>query len=404
MSFLDRLLGRPQPSAAYSPEDWAALFAQTPTASGINVNATSALRSPTVLAATRAISETVGMMAVAVRKRDGDGWKKTEDHPAAPLVNHFASDWTSATELRTQLQMDAMLHGAGFAQVLRTGGKPKAIHRFKPGTVTVELDEVTGQPWYVVQRVNADPARLSYRDVLHVQTPGSTCDRPMALVTLAKEAIGLDIVMARHQARTFASGGLPRIILSPEGDITPDALKNALKFFGEQAKRNDGEPIILPSAFRQAFKSFGLADMSFLELRRLVIEDIARAMRVPAQLIGDLTKSSYNNVESQSRNFLMYSLLPWLESWESAYTRALIDPKDRKDTEIEFVTRDLLRGDFATQTKAYREAGGGAYLTRNEIRELEGRTPHPDGDGLLNQAGQTDAREPETTTNSGTAA
>ena len=34
-------------------------------------------------------------------------------------------------------------------------------------------------------------------------------------------------------------------------------------------------------------------------------------------------------------------MLPGLEVLENAYVRALIEPKDRIDTEIEFITRDL---------------------------------------------------------------
>ncbi|MGV8832965.1 MAG: phage portal protein [Devosia sp.] len=398
MSFIDRILGRnAEPVAAFSPADWEALITSIPTAAGISVTPANALRSPTCLAAIRAVSEAVGMMAVAVRTREGDGWTKLDDHPAALLTNHWANGWDAATTLRTQMQVDAMLHGEAFAQVIRTRNKPVALNRLIPGSVGVKLNDVSGEPTYQVTTGAGETVTLAYRDVLHVATPGASLDRPMALINLARESIACEIAMLAHQGQTFRNGGLPRIVLSPRSniapgqvEISPDALKNSLKFFRAQLAKNDGAPILLPQDFAEAFKSFGMRDMQFNELRQRVSQDIAAAMRVPGPAINDLSQSTYNNVENASRDLIQKSILPWTEVWEAAYTRALIDPKERVNIEIEFVTRDLLRGDFKSQADAYRLAGGGAYMSANEIRSLEGLPPHSDGNGLLRQAGQTD--------------
>ncbi|HEV7293488.1 MAG TPA: phage portal protein [Devosia sp.] len=398
MSFLDRILGRKaEPVAAYNPADWEALITSIPTAAGISVTPANALRSPTLLACVRAVSEAVGMMAVKVRQRDGDGWKAVDDHPAALLTNHWANGWDAATTLRTQLQVDAMLHGEAFAQVIKTGKKPIALNRLLPGSVGVKLDETSGEPSYQVTTGAGETVTLSYRDVLHIATPGASLDRPMALINLARESIAVEIAMLAHQGSTFRNGGLPRIVLSPRSniapgqiEISPDALKNSLKFFRAQLAKNDGAPILLPQDFAEAFKSFGMRDMQFTELLQRVSQNIAAAMRVPGPAINDLSASTYNNVEHASRDLIQKAILPWTEVWEAAYTRVLIDPKDRVNLEIEFIVRDMLRGDFKSQSEAYRLAGGGAYLSVNEIRALDGYPPHPDGNGLIKQAGQTD--------------
>lgn len=399
MGFIDRLFGRTETAApvnAYDPADWEALFTSIPTAAGVSVTPETALRSPTALAAIRAVSETCGMIAVAVRQRDGDGWRKVDDHPAAVLVNHWANPWTSATELRTQLVMDAILHGAGYAQVTRSGKKPTGLHRLRPGSVSMEIDDETGVPSYKVTSNAGQTVTLGYRDVLHISTPGAALDRPMPLIRLAKEAIAVEIAMLAHQARTFKNGGLPTIFLAPQAGktLTPAALKNALALVRKQVERSNGEPILLPEEFSEAFKSFGLKDMQFEELRQRIVKDIAAALRVPGPMINDLSEATYSNFEQASRDYLQKSILPWLEVVENAYVRALIEPKDRQNIEIEFIVRDLLRGDFKSQNEAYRLSGGGAWQTINEVRSENGYPPHPDGDGLLKQAGQTDKPSP----------
>ncbi|HEY4200055.1 MAG TPA: phage portal protein [Devosiaceae bacterium] len=395
MNFLSRLFGAPEQRsttlASPSP-DLLALFGAVATSAGIVVNADTAMRSPTALAAIRAISETAGMLPIAVRTKTGDGWRKVSDHPAAKVLNGFCNPWTSSEQLRTQLTIDAILHrNGGLAQVVRVNGEIRELHRIWPSAVTIETT-ATGEPLYKLSLAAGGTQTLRYSDVIHVTVPGWSIDRPICLIDLAKEAIALDLLMIGQQSKTFANGGLPRIILSPESDtITVDAIKNALAFLHKQAVANTGEPIVLPATFKEAFRTIGFGEMQFLELRRLVIEDIARALRVPATIIGDLTKGTYSNTEQMGRQFLQLCLLPWLEMWESALTRCLVVPEDRATVELEFITEDLLRGDFATRMAGYRSAGGGAHLTVNEIRALDGYPPHPDGNGLMKQAGQTDA-------------
>jgi len=389
---------QPEPEKrALTYDDFPMELLSPATSAGINVSPELALRSPTVLAAVRAIYETVGTLPIVVRSKTGEVWERDRDHPAAKILSGFANEYTVCTDLRMQLQLDMLLHGAGFAQVVRVRGEVKELIRLNPRAVSVEYDEDSGEPRYRVS-LHRQSVILPWQEVLHIGTPGSAPDRRMCLIDLCRESIALDILLARHVSKTFKDGGLPRIILSPSGgDFDakngPTILANALKFLKEQLDAEGSDPILLPSNFSESFKSFGFREMQVAELRRLIIEDIARGLRVPAPIVGDTTKSTYNNVSTLSQNFLMYSLLPHLEVWEAALTRALLKPEERDRVEVEFETRDLLRGDFAAQATAYRTATGGAWLTVNEVRELEGRPPHPDGDKLILQAGQADAGE-----------
>ncbi|MEQ8444871.1 MAG: phage portal protein [Pelagibacterium sp.] len=393
MGFIQRLFGSAPEQRAASDADILDLLQRGPTAAGLNVTSEVALQSPTVLAAVRAISETSGMLPIAVRQKKGDGWEKVSDHPAAKLLNGFASPSFDATQLRTRLVADAILNrNGGCARVLRARGEPRQLQRLNPTAVSVREDINTGELTYEVSRPTGGPLVLQASDVIHFTVPGWSPDRPMSLIDMARESIAADIVMARMQSRTFAGSGLPQIVLSPKSEtISQDALQKALKFFVKQRDENTGDPIILPASFESAMTTVGFQQMQFLELRRLVIEQIYTALRVPGPVIGDLSKGTFSNTEQSTRNFLVYSLLPWFEMQEAAFTRALIPVEQRDTVELEFITEDLLRGDTATRFRAYREASGGAWMSRNEIRELEGRGPVPEGDSLLNQAGQTDA-------------
>src|SRR5690606_40354779 len=88
---------------------------------------------------------------------------------------------------------------------------------------------------------------------------------------------------------------------------------------------------------------FSSTDAQFLELRRFVIEEIARAFRVPPTLLGDLQRATWRNSEEMGRQFLQLCLLPWLEVWQGALTRTLLRPEEREEYFLEFVVDDLLR-------------------------------------------------------------
>ncbi|APM39857.1 Clp protease ClpP [Clostridium kluyveri] len=50
-----------------------------------------------------------------------------------------------------------------------------------------------------------------------------------------------------------------------------------------------------------------LTDAQFLELKRFRIEDVCRIFRVLLHLVQDLTRSTNNNIEHQSLEFIVYS-------------------------------------------------------------------------------------------------
>ena len=92
------------------------IFAAAATASGITVTPDSAMRVPAVAAAIRLVSEATGTTPAKVFSRNPKA--SAPDHAAYGLVHDFASEWTSAAELREHLTSDAMKHGHGYARAV----------------------------------------------------------------------------------------------------------------------------------------------------------------------------------------------------------------------------------------------------------------------------------------------
>jgi hypothetical protein len=107
-------------------------------------------------------------------------------------------------------------------------------------------------------------------------------------------------------------------------------------------------------------------------------------------MIGDLEKATFSNIEHQSLDFVVHSLMPWLKRWEATIHRDLLGEDEKDEYFAEFLVDGLLRGDVKSRYEAYQTAIINGWMNRNEVREKENMNP---ADGLdeylvpLNMAG-----------------
>jgi HK97 family phage portal protein len=386
-----RFLGYERRSLAQPSSDLFALLGVHPTASGISVSPETALRSPTVLACVRLLSEVTATLPLLLYRRGPDGSRERDrDHPVARLLAGFWTPWQSAFAARSALMADALLHGEAFAQTVTVNGTPVELHRLPPYSVSVETDDITLEPSYRLHLRAGGDRVLPWSQVVHLVTPGATPDRQLSIVKAAREAIAVDLVMHQHQSRLFGAGARPSGVLEVPGQLSPQAADRLRQSWNSahSGADNAGKTAILEAGTKFTPLQLTSVDAQLLELRRLAVEDIARAFRLPVTLIGVMERATWRNSEEMSLQFLSYTLLPWLEAWTSALTRVLLAPEEREELFLEFKTEELLKGDIKTRFEAYRLAAGGAWMTRNEIRQAENDPPIDGLDEMILQAGQ----------------
>lgn len=363
------------------------LFGAPTSATGRAVTRETALRVPAVYAAVRAIAEAVGQLPVHVYWRGEDGSRERDaDHPAHRLLALDANPWTGAGELREQLTADALLEGNGFAFVNRVGGAPDELIRLKPEAVQVLVDLETGEPSYRVSdgEFQRDVDR---RDMLHVR--GLT-DRDgvvgYATTALCREAIALGLVLEEHAARLFGTGARPGGVLKAPGKLSDEAAKRIAASWSANhgGARNAGGTAILEEGMTWEALSLTSTDAQFLEMREFQIQEVARAFRVPPVLLMDYGRATWSNSEEMGRQFLTYTLAPWLRRWEGAIRRALFAPDERETYEAAFDTTDLLRTDLQARATAYSTLIQSRVLSPNEARAREGLPPYAGGERFEN--------------------
>lgn len=367
----------------------AALTGDAPAAStGRAVTPGTAVGSASVWACVRVLAESVATLPLHVYRREARGRERLPGHPVSVLLHDAPNPRQTAVEFREQAMAGLLLWGNAYAWIERwPSGRAKALWPLRPDRVTVR------------SAPGADPLpELAYAfrgpggevvfpatDVLHVRGLSSDGLAGLSPVSVHRETIAVEAAEREFAGRFFGGSARPGGILKHPGKLTPDAA-GRLKASWEAAHRGLDQAhrvAVLEEGVEWASTSLPLADAEFVAQRRFSLEEVARIFRVPPHLIGDLTRSTYNNIEHQALDFAVHSLRPWLVRLEQAYARSLLFADERRDLYVEHVLDGLLRGDVRARYEAYAVGRQWGWLSANEIRERENLNSVDDGDGYL---------------------
>jgi HK97 family phage portal protein len=380
-----KTVGFPTEQKAFSLTDPAVgdIFGVVPTTSGIAVTGYSAMHAPAVLQAVRLISENVGSVPCKLYREAVGSKEAAKDHTAHKITHIRANEWTSAGQLRVDLTLDALLHGAGYAQVVRASDdRPLELHRLDPSKVQRRFDDFTGEPFYLVSAERGQ-VQLSYRDMLYI--PAFAGVSP---VKLGREAIGVAAVLERHASQFFGSGARPSGILSNEklqgGEAGAKAITNMLKSFRRWKAGINGDPLILDGDWKFNIPVMTSTDAQFIENRLEQINEIARIFGVPPHMLYQLERATWSNAEQMAASFLQLCLRPWLDKWQDAYATVLLTDEERDTFYFEFVIDDLQRADAAGRAEIFGKLVAMRAMTPNEVRAVMNLPALPGGDELAN--------------------
>lgn len=90
-------------------------------------------------------------------------------------------------------------------------------------------------------------------------------------------------------------------------------------------------------------------------------------------MVAELSHATFSNIEHQTIQFVQYSLRPTVKRLESELENKLFTGSEAGTYSVKFALDGLLRGDTQARSAYYHNAILDGYLSRNEVREMEGR-------------------------------
>jgi HK97 family phage portal protein len=357
--------------------------------SGVKVDAETALRSTVVLACIRVLSTSVaGLPFHLYRRLPGGGKEIAREHPLYRLLHTQPNSWQTSFEWREQMMLHLLSHGLALDEKVYTGGAISEIVPLHPSRVKTEQLE-NNRLRYTYREASGSSTVYTQDAVMSVRGMSDDGVNGMSTIELARDAIGLARACEIHGATFFGNGARPGVILSTDNELSPEAAENTRNQW-ERAHRGadrSNRTAVLQGGLKVNELGGNNQESQFLEARRFQVEEVCRLFGVPPHLVGDLTRSSFSNIEQQSLDFLTNGLMPYLRRIESSIARDLLEGDD--EYFAEFDTRGVLRADAAGRGSYYNTLWNLGVLSVNEIRSLENLNPVESGDVRFVQLNMT---------------
>ena len=371
--------------------DWSEVSSSR-TASGVRVTPETAMQCSAFLACVRVISESVASLPLHLYRRVPEGGKeRAPSHPLYRLLHDKPNRWQTGLEFREQLTALYLTYGQSFAEkVPGPQGPVSELWPLHPSRMRVEQLE-NGNLRYLYREPNGRETVYAQSQIFHLRFMTLDGINGVQPTTLSRDAIGLARALEQHGSTYFGNGARPGVILESDNPIPVEAAER-LREAWERLHRGADRAFrtaVLPNGVKAKELSGSNEAAQFLETRRFQIEEVARAFRVPLHLLGELSRSTYSNIEVQGTEFVQHCLLPHLRRWETAIARDLIDG-DVDEYFAEHSVTGLLRGDHASRSAYYVSAIQNGWMSVNEVRELENMNPlGPEGDRHFIQLNMT---------------
>ena len=358
---------------------------EVPTDNNLRIDTNTAMSFSAVFACNRVLSETLASCPLLLYEKDDKGNRHQVTDTAEYGLLHYAPNAEMTPVQFKEFGMTNINLGGNFIaqKVFNIHGELLELRPISWDRVRIDIDKATGRLLYFIDGKTEPKTR---DEILHI--PGLTLDGYIGITPLSYAALTIDIGLSQdkfernfYHNRASTSG----IFQYPNelGDEAFQRLKKDIKK-NYTGLSNAGVPMILEGGGQFKEITMKLTDAQFLESKRFRIEDVCRIFRIPLHLVQDLTRSTNNNIEHQSLEFIVYTMLPWFKRWEENLNLQLLSKESRrKNRYFEFNISGLLRGDIKSRYEAYAQGRQWGWLSVNDIRRLENMNQIPNGDIYL---------------------
>lgn len=362
------------------------LFGASPTAAGVSVNAHSAMQLSTVYTCINILSSDISSLPLKVYERKADGTKKlAEDSDLHYLLTVEPNPEMSAVVFWAAVIGCAALRGNGYARIQRSGEAktPVAIWPLQPHLVTQKRD--SKNDLYFEVTVSGQTEQVSPADMIHI--PWVTLDGWTGLdpIHSAKQVLGTQIAATKHIGAFFGNGSRPsgllkRVAAAVTGGGAAGGKDSAKldqvreSWEAANSGANQGRTAVLPAGWDWMPISITPEQAQILQVLQFGRTEIAGMWRIPPHMVGDTSRLSNGNHESQAIEYVKFTLRPILVRIEAEVQRKLMPTRGPKANKffVRYDTSELERGDLMSQMQAFAVGKQWGFLNTNEIRQSRG--------------------------------
>lgn len=347
---------------------------------GVSVTNQSAMKVTALYAGIRIRSENIASFPKSVKKKTDRGLVDDPAHDAFRVINVRPNSYTNKFDFWNVINTWLDGWGNSYAIIERDGtGSTRALHQVHPKEVT-GITIVRGKKWYRIDIT--DPRRkhlsglYSDDDILHFMLV--TFDGIIGVNPIIQNAmaLGKSIATEKFASEFYERGGQIKGVLETDNHLGDDDFNAFMKHWRSSSK-NYGTPLL---EYGIKYKQLAINPVAaqLIQSETLSIQDVCRIINIPPHMLAELSHATFSNIEHQTIQFVQYSLRPTVKRLEDELEAKLFTEREQGMYSVKFSLDGLLRGDTQARSNFYHNAILDGYMSRNEVRELEGLM-HKDG-------------------------
>lgn len=360
--------------------DSGSIFVFGQTISGERVDEKSAMQIATVYACVRLLAETVASLPLHLYRYadNGAGKEKAIDHPLYKILYRQANPEMTSFSFRELFVTDLLLWGNAYAQIVRDGKNGiLGLYPLLPENVEIDRAE-NGDLFYTYHAYTDEKPGEHDKDIifrrdeiLHVPGLGFNGLVGFSPIAMMKNSLGTTLAVEKYGSAFFKNGAQPAGVLEHPGILKdPQKIReNWMNAYGGAS--NAHKVAVLEEDMHYKPISLPPEDSQFLSTREFGVEEICRIFRVPPHMVQDLKRATFNNIEHQSIDFVMHTIMPWLVRIEQGIIKDVLIEEEQDEYFPKFNVDGLMRGDYKSRMDGYAVGFSNGFLSPNDIRRLE---------------------------------
>tara|TARA_R110002096_G_scaffold203018_4_gene387838 strand:- start:3548 stop:4747 length:1200 start_codon:yes stop_codon:yes gene_type:complete len=349
--------------------------------SGAIVNKTTALGFTPVFNAVRLLSESISQIPLEICERTSTGdIIKRNDHPLSRILTINPNKNQTKVSFFSKIIVDLCLDGNSYVFIERNGsGVPIDLY-----CINADHIEMKFQDDEFFYQNNDDGKVYSNDEILHFKTLSTNGYLGVSPIEMCKSAIGWGLAVETYGNTFFKNGAKLSGVLSTDRQMSELSIERLKTSFAEQySNLNDAnKTLVLEEGLKFQSVAISNEQAQFLASRDMAIQEIARVYNIPPHMLKDLSKSSFNNIEQQSAEFVRYTVQPYLSILESEMNLKLFKQTEQGKVFTNFDVNGLLRGSPNDRANFYEKMITIGAMTVNEVRDRENMNRVDSGDEL----------------------
>jgi HK97 family phage portal protein len=364
-------------------------------AAGIDVTPDVAMTYSAVWACTRVLCAPGASLPFNLNRRTNEGAEVDSNHSVHGLIHNLPNPEMTSMPFRC-LGINRQVNNGNFwSEIERDrSGNPVRLWPIHNGRVKLfrASEEYATQAgvepnsivWRVQNDVGHDPSWIPDKDMFHVRSIISDDGIiGKGVIENARETIGHGLATVRQGAAYMKNSARPSVVIIggkfKQGESREDYRRMWNDVHGGPA--NNAKPAMLPEGSDIKVLSFSPEDSQFIQTLQHSVEEVARWYGVPPHMIQHLLRATFDNIEHQGIDYVVYSLIPWLKLWEEEAWRKLLTPAEQKTHFFKHNVEGLLRGDAAARAAFYKAMWDiGAFSINDILRKEDMNSIGPAGD------------------------